>query len=421
MYLLAFGLNHHTAPVEIREKVVFAPEDLARALRELKGSGTAGEATILSTCNRTELYCGLEDPKDRRVVDWFCAYQKLRRHDVHDYLFQYPEEAAVKHAFRVAAGLDSMILGEPQILGQMKDAFAAAHKAGVTGKILNRLFQQTFAVAKQVRTDTAVGASAVSVASTTVLLAKRIFEQLSSQTVLLIGAGDTIELCARHLREHEVGHMIVANRTLERARPIADRHNAEAISLAEMPARLGDADIVISSTASQLPILGKGAVERALKLRKHRPMFMVDIAVPRDIEPEVAQLNDVYLYTIDDLNEVVQENMQSRKEAAREAERIIDAKVFDFMDWVKSLDAVPTIRALREFIDAASEAELQRARRRLANGDDPNEVMAQFARSLVNKITHGPSDALRRASFDGNDELLEAARRLFNLNGDQPQ
>jgi glutamyl-tRNA reductase len=215
--------------------------------------------------------------------------------------------------------------------------------------------------------------------------------------------------------------MIVANRTLERARPIADRHNAEAISLAEMPARLGDADIVISSTASQLPILGKGAVERALKLRKHRPMFMVDIAVPRDIEPEVAQLNDVYLYTIDDLNEVVQENMQSRKEAAREAERIIDAKVFDFMDWVKSLDAVPTIRALREFIDAASEAELQRARRRLANGDDPNEVMAQFARSLVNKITHGPSDALRRASFDGNDELLEAARRLFNLNGDQPQ
>ena len=239
--------------------------------------------------------------------------------------------------------------------------------------------------------------------------------------MLLIGAGDTIELCARHLREHDVGHVIVANRTLERAQPIADRHQAEAISLAEMPARLSEADIVISSTASQLPILGKGAVERALKLRKHRPMFMVDIAVPRDIEPEVGQLNDVYLYTIDDIDQVVQENMQSRQEAAREAERIIDAKVFDFMDWVKSLDAVPTIRALRESIDAVSEAELQRARRRLVNGDDPNEVMAQLARSLANKFTHGPSDMLRRASYDGNSELLEAARRLFNLNDDHTE
>lgn len=421
MHLFAFGLNHHTSPVGIREKVVFAPEDLARALLELKGSGTAGEATILSTCNRTELYCGLENPEDRRVVEWFCDYQKLRQCDIHDYLFQHLEEAAVQHAFRVAAGLDSMILGEPQILGQMKDAFAAAHKAGTTGKILNRLFQQTFAVAKQVRTDTAIGANAVSVASTTIRLAKRIFEELSRQTVLLIGAGDTIELCARHLREHDVGHVIVANRTLERAQPIADRHQAEAISLAEMPARLSEADIVISSTASQLPILGKGAVERALKLRKHRPMFMVDIAVPRDIEPEVGQLNDVYLYTIDDIDQVVQENMQSRQEAAREAERIIDAKVFDFMDWVKSLDAVPTIRALRESIDAVSEAELQRARRRLANGDDPNEVMAQLARSLANKFTHGPSDILRRASYDGNSELLEAARRLFNLNDDHTE
>lgn len=418
MHLFAFGLNHHTAPVDIREKAAFAPDELSRALRELTDSGAVSEAAILSTCNRTELYCGLHDHSDRRAITWFCDYQRLRQLDIHEYLYQHPDQAAVKHAFRVAAGLDSMILGEPQILGQMKEAFAAAHKLGATGKILNRLFQETFSVAKQVRTDTAIGANAVSVASATVLLAKQIFTQLAQQTVLLIGAGDMIELCARHLREHGIGHMIVANRTLERAQLVANRYQAEAISLAEMPARLSDADIVISSTASQLPILGKGAVERALKLRRHRPMFMVDIAVPRDIEAEVAELNDVYLYTIDDLKQVVHENMQSRQDAAREAEKIIDTKVIDFMQWVKSLDAVPTIRALREATDALCDAEIERARRRLAKGDDPNEVIAQLARALMNKFTHGPSDTLRRAGHDGNRELLEAARRLFNLKQD---
>lgn len=418
MHLFAFGLNHHTAPVDIREKAAFAPDELTHALRELADSGTVGEAAILSTCNRTELYCGLHDRSDLRAIEWFCDYQRLRQLDIHAYLYQHPDQAAVKHAFRVAAGLDSMILGEPQILGQMKEAFAAARKLGATGKILNRLFQETFSVAKQVRTDTAIGANAVSVASATVLLAKQIFTQLSEETVLLIGAGDMIELCARNLREHGIGHMIVANRTLERAQLVAGRYQAEAITLGEMPARLSDADIVISSTASQLPILGKGAVERALKLRRHRPMFMVDIAVPRDIEAEVAQLNDVYLYTIDDLKQVVHENMQSRHDAAREAEKIIDTKVVDFMQWVKSLDAVPTIRALRETVDALCDAEIERARHRLIKGEDPNDVIAQLARALSNKFTHGPSDALRRAGHDGNRALLEAARRLFNLDED---
>lgn len=418
MHLFAFGLNHHTAPVDIREKAAFAPDELTHALRELADSGTVGEAAILSTCNRTELYCGLHDRSDLRAIEWFCDYQRLRQLDIHAYLYQHPDQAAVKHAFRVAAGLDSMILGEPQILGQMKEAFAAARKLGATGKILNRLFQETFSVAKQVRTDTAIGANAVSVASATVLLAKQIFTQLSQETVLLIGAGDMIELCARHLREHGIGHMIVANRTLERAHVVGGRYQAEAITLGEMPARLSDADIVISSTASQLPILGKGAVERALKLRRHRPMFMVDIAVPRDIEAEVAQLNDVYLYTIDDLKQVVHENLQSRHDAAREAEKIIDTKVVDFMQWVKSLDAVPTIRALRETVDALCDAEIERARHQLIKGEDPNDVIAQLARALSNKFTHGPSDALRRAGHDGNRELLEAARRLFNLDED---
>ena len=415
MHLLAFGINHHTAPVDIREKAAFASDNLVSALHEVTGNGGASEAAIVSTCNRTELYCGLDPVHDELVIDWFCHYHRLNRSDIHPYLYQHPDQAAVKHLFRVAAGLDSMILGEPQILGQMKEAFATAHKAGATGKILNRLFQQTFTVAKQVRTDTAIGASAVSVASAAVRLAKQIFNQLSEQTVLLIGAGDMIDLCARHLKEQGVGHMIVANRTVERAQLVANQFGAEAISLAEMPLRLADADIVISSTASQLPILGKGAVERALKSRKHRPMFLVDIAVPRDIETEVAELNDVYLYTIDDLKEVVQENMESRQEAAREAEKIIDTQVVDFMRWVKSLDAVPTIRALRESADALREAELERARQRLARGDEPAKVIEQLARALTNKFTHAPTDVLRKADHDGNSALLEAARRLFDL------
>jgi glutamyl-tRNA reductase len=417
MHLLAFGINHHTAPVDVREKAVFAPDKLAEALHDATAHGAA-EATILSTCNRTEVYCGLDAARDERLIEWFCHYHQLKHDDIGPYLYRHPDQAAVRHAFRVAAGLDSMVLGEPQILGQMKDAFTAAHKLGTTGKILNRLFQQTFSVAKQIRTDTAIGVSAVSVASAAVQLAKQIFTSLPEQTVLLIGAGDTIDLCARHLREQKVKHMIVANRTVERAQLLASEFGAEAISLAEMPARLSEADIVISSTASQLPILGKGAVESALKARRHRPMFMVDIAVPRDIEVEVGNLDDVYLYTVDDLKNVVQENMESREAAAREAEQIIDSKVVSFMDWVRSLDAEPTIRALRETAAAVREAELTRARQRLARGEDPQAVMEQLARALTNKFTHAPSVALKRADKDGNENLLDAARRLFNLNDD---
>ncbi len=421
MHLFAFGINHKTAPLSLREQAVFAPEALPEALRDFTSQTGIGEATILSTCNRTELYCGL-DAKERagshQAIDWFCHYHKLRNDFIQPYLYFHPGQEAVKHAFRVASGLDSMILGEPQILGQMKEAFALAHKAGATGKILNKLFQQTFSVAKQVRTDTAIGASAVSIASAAVTLAKQIFNKLSEQTVLLIGAGDMIELAARHLQEENVGHMIVANRTLERARLLAESHRAESISLLEIPARLHDADIVISCTASQLPILGKGAVESALKIRKHRPMFMVDIAVPRDIEVEVGELADVYLYTIDDLKDIVQENLQSRQEAAKQAEKIIDLQVVNFMHWIKSLDSVPTIRALREATDTMRETELARAKRQLANGEDPQLVLERLARALANKFTHAPTSALQKADHDGNNDLLEAARRLFNLNED---
>jgi glutamyl-tRNA reductase len=417
MHLIAFGINHKTAPVEIREQAAFAPENLPEALRDITAHGGAEEATILSTCNRTEVYCRLDDD-GRRTLKWFCDYHHLPANDLQPHLYLHPDRDAVKHAFRVAAGLDSMVLGEPQILGQMKSAFTTAHKAGATGKILNRLFQQTFSVAKQVRTDTAIGASAVSVAYAAVSLAKKIFQNLTEKQVLLIGAGETIELVARHLREQGVTHILVANRTVERAQLLASTCNGEAISLAELPERLSEADIVMSSTASQLPILGKGAVESALKARRHRPMFMVDLAVPRDIEPEVGGLDDVYLYTVDDLHEVIQENLQSRLEAAREAEKIIDIQVVDFMHWVRSLDSVPAIRQLRENTAAVCDAELKRAQRRLARGEDPQKVLAQLARAIANKFTHAPSDALKKASHDGDAQLLEAARRLFDLGDD---
>ena len=418
MLLFNFGINHKTAPLALREQAAFAPEKLADALHDITRRGGVGEATILSTCNRTELYCGINASHEQdfqRVIAWFCNYHKLPNNIIGPYLYLHPQQEAVKHAFRVASGLDSMVLGEPQILGQMKEAFALAHKAGATGKILNKLFQQTFSVAKHVRTDTAIGANPVSVAFAAVTLAKQIFNKLSEQTVLLIGAGDMIELTARHLKDQEIGHIIVANRTLERARALAESYQAEAITLLEIPQRLSDADIVISCTASQLPILGKGTVESALKVRKHRPMFMVDMAVPRDIEPEVDELNDVYLYTVDDLKDVVQENMQSRQEAAKQAEKIIDQHVINFMRWIKSLDSVPTIRALRETTEAMGELELERARRKLATGEDPQQVLTQLVRALTNKFTHAPSSALSVADADGNEKLLEAARKLFNL------
>jgi glutamyl-tRNA reductase len=417
MHLLALGLNHNSAPIKVRERAAVAAEHLNDALRDIADSHAVSEATILSTCNRTEVYCRQEDADPEGVVRWLCDYHRLTARDVAPYLYQHPDESAVRHVFRVAAGLDSMVLGEPQILGQMKDAFSTAHKLGTTGKILNRLFQQTFTVAKRIRTDTAIGASAVSVAYAAVNLAKQIFTSLGDQTVLMIGAGETIELTARHLHNQGLRHLIVANRTVERARQVADSFSGEAISLAELPSRLHEADILIASTASTLPILGKGAVEQALRQRKHRPMFMVDLAVPRDIEEQVAELDDVYLYTVDDLREVVEENMESRRAAADEAEKIIDLQTAGFMRWLKSLDAVPTILDLRAQIEQITQAELERAQRRLRAGDDPEQVLQLLAHCISQKLSHAPSDQLHKA--DSDSELIEAARRLFKLDSDR--
>lgn len=415
MTLLALGLNHRTAPVEIRERVAFAPEKVPQALQELTGSGPVREAVILSTCNRTEVYCGIEGAEQGPVLEWFRDFHRLSAQEVDPYLYTHPDSQAVRHILRVASGLDSLVLGEPQILGQIKQAYGTALQAGSIGQLLNKLFQHTFAVAKQVRTDTAIGASPVSVAFAAVSLAKQIFSDLNKHTALLVGAGETIELVARHLHEQGIGRIIIANRTVERAHNLAQEFGGYAIALPEIPAHLAEADVVISSTASPLPILGKGMVESALKARKRRPMLLVDIAVPRDIEPEVANLGDIYLYTVDDLSEIIQENLQSRQQAALQAEEIIDTQVSHFMGWLRSLEAVDTIRAFRCSAEAIRDQVLEHCMRHLAAGKDPDYVIREMARLLTNKLIHEPTAQLNRAGFEGRNELLDAARVLFNL------
>ncbi len=415
MHLLALGLNHETAPVKLRERVAFGPDVMGEALDDLAKSRIATEAAILSTCNRTELYCGNTRINRERVVDWLSAHAGLGEGELSRSLYVYPDEQAVKHAFRVASGLDSMVLGEPQILGQMKDAFQRASAAGTTGKVFNRLFQHTFSVAKQVRTDTAIGSSPVSVAYAGVSLASRVFADLSSLTVLLIGAGETIELVARHLKEQRVRKLIVANRSVERARRLAEAVDCQAIALAEIPDRLHQADIIVSSTASTLPILGKGAVERAIRQRRHRPIFILDLAVPRDVESQVGELPDVYLYTVDDLQGVVEQGRDMRERAAREAESIIDLQVVRFMRWMRSLESEPVIRTFRGRVDDIRKEELDKARARLARGGEPEQVLEQLARDLSNKFAHHPSQQLKQADMEGNPGLLSAARKLFGL------
>jgi len=415
MSLLAFGINHKTAPVEIRERVAFEPDQMTHALRDLVSQPAINEAAIISTCNRTELYCGLDHTDLAMVINWLSKYHKLGEGDIKPYIYAHPDQAAVRHLLRVASGLDSMVLGEPQILGQMKDAYQAANQAGTLGGSLDRLFQHTFAVAKQVRTDTQIGASPVSVAFAAVSLAKQIFSNLGEHTALLIGAGETIELAARHLHESGIGRMVIANRTVERAHHLASEFNAYAISLPDIPSHLSEADIVISSTASPLPILGKGSVESALKVRKHRPILMIDIAVPRDIEPEVGELDDVYLYTVDDMQEIIQEGLKSRQEAAEQAEEIIDTQVSHFMAWLQSLGAVSTIRAVREKAEHSRDMELEAAMAMLAAGKSPEEVLKLFAHRLTNKILHTPSVQLKQAGYDGRQEIFDAVRTIFDI------
>ena len=413
MPLIALGINHRTAPVELREQIAFANERLTDALRELAGLPVVDEAAILSTCNRTELYCTTSDRNSGNLTEWLGRFHNVDPATLHPHVYSYPDAEAVRHILRVAGGLDSMILGEPQILGQVKEAYQQAVEAGTLDSQLERLFQHTFAVAKQIRTDTAIGESPVSVAFAAVSLARQIFSNFGAHTALLIGAGETIELAARHLHDMGLGRMVIANRTPERAHRLAAHFNGYGIGLDEIPAHLAEADIIISSTGSPEPILDRPLVEKALRTRKHKPVFMVDIAVPRDIDPAVAELDDVYLYSVDDLREVIQENLKSRQQAAEQAEEIIEVQVDRFMAWLRGQDAVASIRRFRSLAEQERDLLLDKARQQLAAGQDPHKVLEQLARTLTNKLIHEPTTRLRQAGEDGRLDLLEAASELF--------
>ncbi|MEX2354207.1 MAG: glutamyl-tRNA reductase, partial [Gammaproteobacteria bacterium] len=415
MTLFALGLNHTTAPVAIREKVAFNDDMLAGALSELKLQEGVKEAAILSTCNRTEIYCTLDEAQQDLLVDWFSRFHHLRLQDIHPFLYTYPDANAVKHVLRVASGLDSMVLGEPQVLGQLKSAYKAAVSAGSIGQLLGRLFQHSFRVAKEIRSNTEIGNHPVSIAFATVRLGQQIFGNLDDRTALLIGAGETIELAARHLHEKGLHRMIIANRTLERSQHLASEFSAYAISLEDIPDHIDEADIIITATGSQEPIIKYDMIEQAIRKRKHRPMYIVDIAVPRDVESTIAELDDVYLYTVDDLQGVIAESMRNREQAARQAEEIIDTQVVHFMDWLHSLDAVTTVRAIRERAKVHQNEVLDAALKRLRQGEDPEIIMREMARALSNKLIHTPSVQLRNSEEEQRAELLRATRKLFDL------
>ena len=417
MALLALGINHKTASVEVRERVAFAPEALGEALQEAKCRADLSEVAILSTCNRTELYCSTELEGTRALLEWLGQYHGLDVDELQNCSYAYWDEEAVRHMMRVASGLDSLVLGEPQILGQLKSAYSVAQEEGLASVELGRLFRTTFNVAKQVRSQTAIGQNPVSVAYAAVSLAQHIFADISSSRALLIGAGETVELVARHLKRAGVQNITVANRTLARALAVAEEFDGRAIELSQIPDELPNTDILIASTASQLPILGKGAVEAALKKRKHRPIFMVDIAVPRDIEPQVGELDDVYLYTVDDLREVIEENQRERQSAALEAEGIIETGAHEYMRQLRELDAVGTLRLLREQAIAVAPQELEKSRKQLRNGKDAEEVLQRLAHGLTNKLLHQPTVQLRKASSDGRSDLLQLVQELYQLDG----
>jgi glutamyl-tRNA reductase len=415
MALFTLGINHRTAPLTVREQVAFHAEELRRALSDLMSSGHVHEAAILSTCNRTELYCQADTPQI--AIDWLADYRRVPAHVIEPYLYAHPDREAVRHAFRVASGLDSMVLGEPQILGQMKEAVRIARESGALGTTLNKLFQSSFAVAKDVRSTTAIGANIVSMAAAAVRLAERIFETIANQNVLFIGAGEMIELCATHFAARNPKQIVIANRTIDRGRALADRFGATAIRLEDVGERLAEFDIVVSCTASQLPIIGLGLVERAIKARRHRPMFMVDLAVPRDVEVEVGGLDDVFLYTVDDLAQVVESGMESRSSAVVDAEAIVSARVDTCLHWLQTRETVPVIRSLRDSAERMRRHEMEHALKLLAKGEDPASVLDHLSQRLTNKFLHAPTQALTQAESD-RSTLQTAVTRLFNLHHD---
>ncbi len=420
MQLLAVGLNHTTAPLSLREKLSFSPEQISQAVVGARtwfarhGACSEAEVAVLSTCNRTELYAvpHIEQACDT-AAQFLADFHRLPYSELRPHLYTLPQDNAVRHAFRVASGLDSMVLGEPQILGQMKEAARQADEAGGLGTYLHQLFQRTFAVAKEVRSTTEIGAHSVSMAAAAVRLAQRIFDNISDQHVLFIGAGEMIELCATHFAAQNPKSLCIANRSLDRGENLARRFNGRAIRLADLSRCLHEFDIIVSCTASSLPLIGLGLVERAIKTRKHRPIFMVDLAVPRDIESEVAQLDDVFLYTVDDLASVVQSGLENRHAAVAQAEAIIETRVQSFMHWVDARHVVPVIQDLHENSEILRQIELERAHKMLARGENIEVVLDALSKGLTAKFLHGPQQALHHAQGEDRAHLVRLLPQLF--------
>ncbi|MEQ1440455.1 glutamyl-tRNA reductase [Fontimonas sp. SYSU GA230001] len=415
MALVTLGLSHHRAPVEARERLAFTEADLPSALQRLHALPGISEAAILSTCNRTEIMAVTAIEEETRVLEWWRRERQVPEGYIEKYLYTHRDIGSIRHSLRVAAGLDSLVVGEPQILGQMKQTFSVASEVRALGPVLGRLFQHAFAVAKLVRSQTEIGAHPVSVAYAALQMARRIFADLHSQTALLIGAGEMMQLVGRHLQQHGVGRIVIANRSLERAEKLARELHGYAISLNDLPSYLGDADLVVSSTAARGYIIDREAMQRAVQARRRKPVFMIDLAVPRDIDPRIADVEDIYLYSIDDLRDVIAQNLKRREDAARQAEVLVQAQAEEFARWLESRDASSTIQAIRAHARASRDEVLGKARRRLASGEPVEDVLAFVADTLSNKILHAPSQALRRADAVEQALLLNAARRLFDL------
>ncbi len=414
MPLFVIGLNHRSAPIEVRERIVFPLEAQRPALEGLKLVTGADEVALVSTCNRTEIYLrGSAQTVADRAAEWLASQPGAANASITPHLYQLEDAAVARHAFRVASGLDSMVLGEPQILGQVKLAAKVAAEAGTLGGSLDRLFQETFKVAKEVRTQTEIGATSISMAAAALKLAQQLFGDLRDTKLLLIGVGEMIELAATHFTAHSPKSIVVANRTIERGRELAQRFNATAITLQQLPECIHEFDAVITSTASMLPIIGKGMIESALKLRRHKPIFMVDLAVPRDIEHEVGELDDVFLYSLDGLGKIIEKNAEKREAAVAEADRIIDIRTGEFMVWLGARASVPVIQQLRGKADQYRLAELDRAKRMLAKGEDPAKVIEQLAHGLTNKFLHHPMAALNRTHGQEREALHDALEKLF--------
>lgn len=418
MPLLTIGISHHTAPLETREKIAIARDDNADRVRELCALPGIEEAVIVSTCNRTEIYTIGPKQSSERVRDWLQATGQLSEAEMAAHCYVREREHAVRHLFRVAGGLESLVLGESQIVGQLKESWQLAREAGGVGKVMDRLFQHAFGTGKRIRSKTGIGEHPVSVAYTTVLLAKQIFGDLASKTVILVGAGEMIELCGRHLHDKGVSSLIIANRSADRAAELAKEYGAHSMALADLPDTLHEADILISSTASQEPVIHAESVKRALQQRRNKPMFLVDIAVPRDIQPETGELDNVYLYTIDDLQQVVDKNLSRRNLAAEAANDDVVESVEEFMRWLNSARAAVYLKNLHRHARMNSEELTAKALRKIEAGNDPEQVVTQLANTLAKRILHLPSTRLRQAAEEQDYELLRVANRLFEPEGE---